>query len=84
MTPSQTVGKGDNKQAEDKWCLCRDGEYGKMIACDDENCEFQWFHLDCVGLTKAPRGRWFCNDCRPLKRKHTKKVENQLNLSEKK
>ena len=54
-----------------------------MIACDDENREFQWLHLDCVGLTKAPRGKWFCNDCRPLKRKHTKKAENRLNLSDK-
>lgn len=73
------VGEGTDKQSNvrgeenEKWCYCGEGEHGKMIACDDENCELQWFHLGCVGLTKAPRGKWYCNECKPLKRKQKKK-----------
>ena len=26
----------------------------------------EWFHFDCVNLTVAPRGKWFCSDCNDL------------------
>ena len=29
---------------------------GEMVACDDNECEFEWFHYACVGLTKVCRG----------------------------
>jgi hypothetical protein len=25
-----------------------------MVACDNEECEREWFHLKCAGLTRAP------------------------------
>ena len=24
-----------------------------------------WFHLECMGLKRAPKGRWFCPKCKP-------------------
>ncbi|KAG9386837.1 PHD finger domain containing protein [Pyrenophora tritici-repentis] len=35
-----------------------------MIACDNDDCPREWFHLACVHLEKAPTGRtkWFCSD----------------------
>ena len=48
------------------WCYCRQDEhYDAMIACDGENCAFEWFHLSCVNLTQAqvPSGNWYCPDC---------------------
>ncbi|KAA8623495.1 TNG2 Chromatin remodeling protein contains PhD zinc finger [Pyrenophora tritici-repentis] len=38
--------------------------YGNMIACDNDDCPREWFHLACVHLEKAPTGRtkWFCSD----------------------
>ncbi|XP_011409178.1 PREDICTED: uncharacterized protein LOC105316073, partial [Amphimedon queenslandica] len=48
----------------DVYCLCRKEEYGEMIACDNSSCTVEWFHMDCVKLNKAPKGKWFCPTCR--------------------
>ncbi|KAF8467627.1 hypothetical protein BDZ91DRAFT_722774 [Kalaharituber pfeilii] len=56
---------------EPRYCFCNQVSYGEMVACDDEKCEREWFHLDCVGLTQPPKGKakWYCDDCL-TKRKH--------------
>ena len=46
------------------YCLCKQEKYGQMIACDNNKCKNQWFHFDCVGLTDAPKGQWFCENCK--------------------
>ncbi|CCL98153.1 uncharacterized protein FIBRA_00147 [Fibroporia radiculosa] len=46
------------------YCFCDGVSYGDMIACDDDNCEREWFHLPCIGLTVPPEGTWFCDACR--------------------
>ncbi|KAF8592598.1 hypothetical protein K439DRAFT_23398 [Ramaria rubella] len=51
---------------EDKtlYCSCRSLSYGKMIACDGgQLCQYQWFHLVCVGLQDPLPNTWFCPDC---------------------
>ena len=40
--------------AEPRYCYCNQVSYGEMVACDMESCPREWFHLDCVGLSKAP------------------------------
>lgn len=45
------------------YCVCRGPESGKMIVCDNVECNVQWFHYKCVGLKHAPRGKWFCKKC---------------------
>ncbi|KAE8165815.1 inhibitor of growth proteins N-terminal histone-binding-domain-containing protein [Aspergillus tamarii] len=45
------------------YCTCRSVSHGDMVACDNENCEFEWFHWKCVGLTREPVGTWFCPQC---------------------
>ena len=54
---------------EPKYCYCNQVSYGEMIACDNENCEIEWFHYDCVGLKMPPKGKWYCNECVQKKRK---------------
>ncbi|KAK0133005.1 Inhibitor of growth protein 3 [Merluccius polli] len=27
------------------------------------SCPIEWFHYGCVGLTEAPKGKWFCPQC---------------------
>ncbi|OQR86876.1 hypothetical protein ACHHYP_20438 [Achlya hypogyna] len=49
---------------EPLYCHCRRVSYGQMIGCDNEDCKFEWFHFDCVGLTEQPAGAWYCKDCR--------------------
>jgi len=33
------------------------------IGCENETCEREWFHYECVGITEAPEGSWYCKDC---------------------
>ncbi|TFK52000.1 hypothetical protein OE88DRAFT_1658747 [Heliocybe sulcata] len=49
---------------EPRYCFCNQVSYGEMIACDNEDCEREWFHYGCVDLTVPPRGRWFCRECK--------------------
>lgn len=52
--------QGDDDDEEDvdgkepRYCYCNQVSYGEMVACDMESCPREWFHLDCVGLSKAP------------------------------
>ncbi|KAJ1461832.1 hypothetical protein M885DRAFT_584731 [Pelagophyceae sp. CCMP2097] len=50
---------------EPTWCVCDRGFFGEMVGCDGEDkCEFGgWFHIECVGLARAPRGEWRCASC---------------------
>ena len=46
------------------YCVCSGPEFGKMAShCDNAKCGVQWFHYKCVGLKRAPRGKWFCKTC---------------------
>ena len=29
--------------------------YGDMVACDNEDCPYEWFHYPCVGITAPPK-----------------------------
>lgn len=37
----------------------------KLINCllFEQNCPFEWYHIDCVGLSAVPEGRWYCDHC---------------------
>ena len=56
------VAAGD----EELYCYCRSPEEGTMIGCDNNDCKIEWFHLHCLHLTNAPKGKWYCPDCRKL------------------
>ncbi|KAI0828823.1 hypothetical protein BC628DRAFT_1168273 [Trametes gibbosa] len=45
------------------YCFCDGVSYGEMIACDDDECEKEWFHIACVGLTVVPKNTWYCSRC---------------------
>ncbi len=44
----------EEDEAEPRYCYCNQVSFGEMVACDMESCAREWFHLSCVGLTKAP------------------------------
>ncbi len=50
---------------EPTYCLCKQVSYGEMIGCDNNECDIEWFHLGCVGLTfhTKPKGKWYCPIC---------------------
>ncbi|KAJ5558036.1 Zinc finger PHD-type [Penicillium sp. DV-2018c] len=46
------------------YCTCRTVSHGDMVACDNDECPYEWFHWKCVGLTREPVGTWYCEECR--------------------
>jgi len=54
-----------NKQGEQLFCLCRQVSYGQMIGCDNELCQYEWFHFHCVGIKVQLKGneKWYCAVC---------------------
>lgn len=52
--------QGDDEEVEidadePTYCYCNGVSYGEMVGCDADDCEREWFHLECVGLKVAPR-----------------------------
>lgn len=47
-----------------RWCICKEPEYGKMIMCSHEGCQIGWFHYRCVDVKRKPRGKWLCPRCK--------------------
>ncbi|KAF9786294.1 hypothetical protein BJ322DRAFT_1058736 [Thelephora terrestris] len=58
-------GEEDDGNEEDKnlYCFCQKLSYGTMVGCDDDDCQYQWFHVGCVGLKDPPEGGWYCPEC---------------------
>jgi Inhibitor of growth proteins N-terminal histone-binding len=56
----------DSSGEEPRYCYCQQVSYGEMVACDADDCPREWFHLECVGLGRAPgrNARWFCEECK--------------------
>jgi inhibitor of growth protein 3 len=54
----------DDEGSDDKkYCLCHNVSYGDMVACDNDDCPYEWFHWSCVGLKSEPNGLWYCPVC---------------------
>lgn len=64
--PTRNMNSEELSGLEGKYCICNGPAYGDMIACDAFHMEVPWFHMECVGLSGAPRGHWLCPKCRPV------------------
>ncbi|XP_052278738.1 inhibitor of growth protein 3-like [Dreissena polymorpha] len=58
----ETVNWQDDPN-EPRYCLCNQVSYGEMVGCDNDDCPIEWFHYGCVGLSQAPKGKWYCPQC---------------------
>jgi len=45
------------------YCFCKKQSYGGMIGCDNPSCQYQWFHIACVGVKHPFPENWYCPDC---------------------
>ncbi len=63
----EAVGDAEDEDEEGgdekTYCLCHNVSYGDMVACDNDNCPYEWFHWSCVGLKSEPNGTWYCPVC---------------------
>ncbi|KIK71461.1 hypothetical protein GYMLUDRAFT_211735 [Collybiopsis luxurians FD-317 M1] len=56
----------EDEDGDDKlYCFCQKPSAGDMIACDNNACPYEWFHLECVGITEPPPAstKWYCPFC---------------------
>jgi len=68
---------GTTESSEVLYCFCQKVSFGDMVACDDKDCKYEWFHFPCVGLETKPKGDWYCRECKKKqKRKKPKKKKN--------
>lgn len=56
-------GFDEGDDGQQLYCYCNRVSFGNMIGCDDEACQKEWFHLQCVGLSTPPKGEWYCDEC---------------------
>lgn len=52
-----------NEEENELYCFCQRVSFGEMVGCDNDDCKYEWFHYECVGLKEPPKGKWFCPDC---------------------
>lgn len=63
----EDVVEEDEDGDEERYCYCQTGSYGEMVACDNDDCPREWFHLECIGLKSVPKSaKWYCDDCKAL------------------
>ncbi|GLA82181.1 hypothetical protein AtubIFM56815_006361 [Aspergillus tubingensis] len=64
-------GDDEDEDGEPRYCYCNEISFGEMVACDNDACPREWFHLSCVGLTKPPgkNVKWYCNECKESMRR---------------
>lgn len=62
----EEMGDLDDEEGGDnnKYCTCQSVSYGDMVACDNDQCPYEWFHWSCVGLKSEPEGTWICPVCK--------------------
>ena len=82
---SGSTSEGAMEIGEKLYCYCRGPEEGDMVGCDNRNCQYEWFHLTCLGLNTLPKKKhWYCPDCRKLPQfsfqKNFKTVNNDYTL----
>jgi len=63
------------------YCYCQSAERGTMVGCDNPECVYEWFHLECLKLSYPPKGRyWYCPDCRKIPEFRQKTAKKQLQI----
>merc|ERR1712012_70299 len=64
---------------EPRYCICNQVSYGDMVACDNADCPYEWFHYPCVGVTAPPKGKWYCQPCLASMRRRGRKYKKIIN-----
>ena len=59
---------------EGRWCYCKESREGDMVGCNNSNCAIKWFHLACLQMETAPKGKWMCSTCHPTKKAKRRKM----------
>ena len=56
-----------------RYCYCLGGGYGEMVGCENNFCEKEWFHSQCIDdKNYMNQADWHCKDCKKLVEKFKK------------
>ena len=63
LVGGQAQGGGSDQEwsydpNEPRYCICNQVSYGDMVACDNSDCPYEWFHYPCVGITAPPKVKY--------------------------
>ncbi|OCF57092.1 hypothetical protein L486_05951 [Kwoniella mangroviensis CBS 10435] len=55
---------GETETDDTLYCICQQKSYGEMIGCDNDSCQYEWFHVKCVNMSAGHLPEtWYCPDC---------------------
>ncbi|WWC62755.1 uncharacterized protein I303_105352 [Kwoniella dejecticola CBS 10117] len=63
FTSAFPPGEGDTEADDTLYCICQQKSYGEMIGCDNDTCQYEWFHVKCVSISGQLPETWYCPDC---------------------
>ena len=64
LTHSLEPEPGSSTCTKKLYCVFQKPQSGKMIGCDNPDCKIEWFHYNCMGIKRAPKGKWYCSNCK--------------------
>ena len=68
LIPTNVKHNQSGDENEGCWCYCQENIEGSMlIGCDNNGCKIKWFHMKCLKLDVAPKGKWYCPTCMKTK-----------------
>ena len=72
---SEDADKNEDEDNDDdgSWCYCKQPRGGAMVGCENPSCKITWFHMACLRINKAPKGKWYCPSCHPYNSKKRSK-----------
>ena len=53
-----------NEHLQKLYCSCKRQSFEPAIACDGKDCQVEWYHYVCVGITRAAKGSWIYPSCK--------------------
>lgn len=62
ITKKKVIVDVPTSPSEPTYCICRNIAHDRMIACDNDKCPIEWYHYECIGIMRAPKGKWYCSD----------------------
>lgn len=57
----------DNEEVGRLFCYCNMPSVEDLLECKHKSCKIKKFHMTCLRIRVAPKGKWFCPHCRLLK-----------------
>lgn len=83
--PAQRLSepRTSSEPGEAIWCYCKmpesqDQQDRPMVGCDYDECEWGWFHIDCLKLKEVPSGDvWYCPSHESMQATSTKPTKKR-------